>query len=135
MWQLLLSVVLVTSAWSCRSQSERDTEVEVARIAYAVKQVRDAANNDKLEPLSRLRAESCNTPLGCELQQLCVQAYSLHQRSLETTAKVRTALRSGNAPKEAAADLLAMAEKDLKQAKQMIQTCNERERDLLRELR
>ncbi len=130
-----LAIALLPLVLSCRSQAERDAEAEVARIAFAVKQVRDAPNNEKVAPLGRLRAERCSTAYGCELHQVCLQAYSLHQKALETTTKVRTAMREGNARHAAAADILALAEKDLNRAREMIQACNTRERELLDELR
>lgn len=117
----------------CKSQAQREAEAEVARIAFAVGQLRDAANNEKRAPLERLRAERCKVPVACELQQLCAQAYGLHLDAIDTANRVRQALRDGAENKEAAATLLTISEKDLAKAKTMMDRCVKLEGELTRQ--
>lgn len=130
---LLLVLGSLLTCTGCKSQAERDAEAEIARIAFAVGQLRDAANNEKNPPLSRLRAEQCSVPAACELQQVCVQAYTLHLKSIEMAQRVRQALREGTENTEAAATLLSISEKDLAKARTMMDQCVTLEGQLARE--
>lgn len=120
------------SAVQCKSQADRDAEREVARIAHAVNELRAAPHNAKDEPLKRLRSEACKAPQACELQQLCVQGYALHQKAIDNASRVREALRQG-AGKELAGDLLQLGERDLNHAKALLDRCVARQGELERD--
>lgn len=119
------AVVLVgaLSASGCRSQAERDAEREIARIAHAVSELRNAPNNAKELPLERLRGEPCSVAAACQLQQVCVQGYSLYTLALRTAARVRDAMRSGSREFDTARELLENSERDLDHAKGLMDRC------------
>jgi hypothetical protein len=121
------------SLCGCRSQAEREASAEIARIAYAVDQLRDAPSNAKQQPLELLQKEPCSVPQACELQQVCVQGYSLHLRALQAASSVRAALQSGKANPEIAAELLQNSEQDLTKAKALSDRCVALEGELTRE--
>lgn len=117
--------LLVAGALSagCRSQAERDAEREIARIAHAVSELRNAPNNAKEPPLERLRGEPCSVAAACELQQVCVQGYSLYTLALRTAARVRDAMRSGSQEFDTARELLDSSSRDLDHAKELMDRC------------
>lgn len=108
---------------SCRSSHERELTAEVARIAAAVNQLRDAPNNEKSVPLTMLQGESCVHPRACELKQICLQAYTLHEKSIEATNRIRELMRQNKADPQRAAELLAVSESDLEHARRLMGRC------------
>ena len=128
---LLLGLPLAIDG--CKSQAERQLSRDVARIAHRVNELRNAPNNAKLVPLEKLREEPCEQAAVCELQTLCVQAYSLHVKSIQATSGLRERLRSDDVPAGLSAGLvLEAAEKDLKRSRTLIQRCLERQGELER---
>ncbi len=118
---------------ACKSTAERELGAEVARIANAVNELRDAPHNQKARPLGKLRSEECKLPASCELKQICLQAYTLHDKSVEATTKIRQALRSGQADEAGAAQLLEVSEADLERARQLMARCVSLQGELERE--
>ncbi len=123
---------LVLGVSACRARAERERDAALARLALAIDAVRDAPNGEKAPPLARLRKLACRYPSECELQELCVQGYSLHVRSIEHTAQVRRALKQ---EPTAAGDtlllLLAQSEAEQQRAHALITRCGERQSQLL----
>ena len=126
--------LLALSAFGCKSRAERLAAEEVGRISFAVDRLREAPNNAKRAPLERLEAEACSVPVACELQQICIQGYSLHLRATESTNRVREALRQRAQELEGAARLLEVSERDLSRAKGLIDRCVSLEGELARQL-
>lgn len=105
-------------------------------MASAVQAVRAAPHNDKETALSKLRSLSCQHPPVCETQEVCVQAYRLHQQALETASLVRQSLRNDvQMDASKAAEVLALSEKDLERAKVLIDECLQLETALVVEAR
>ncbi len=127
-----VAVLLAVLTPACKSAAQREAEGEVARIAQLVDALRDAPNNAKETPLEELRRQTCSAPAACELQQICVQAYALHGRAIETTMRVRQAMRDGTGAVGAAQDLLDLTERDLAKAKTMMDRCVSLEGELAR---
>lgn len=120
-------------ALACRSEAEREASAEIERIGVLVRALRDAATNEKAEPLERLRAEKCKAPAACELQQICVQGYGLYERAQKATRTIREAVSSGNANPALVKELLDGNEVDLGRSKQLMDQCVATEGRLLRE--
>jgi hypothetical protein len=118
---------------ACRSEKEREASAEIERMMVRVRALREAASNEKAEPLERLRAESCTTSSGCELQQVCVQGYGLYERTQKTTRTIRDAVAGGNANAQMAKDLLDSNEAELGRAKALMDQCVALEGRLIRE--
>jgi hypothetical protein len=130
----LVSLLLALASCACKSQEERQLARDVARIAQRVNDVGDAPSNNKVAPLAQLRGEHCEQAAVCELQTLCVQAYSLHVKSVEATTALRQRLRNEREPDELSAlEVLQVAEKDLERSRRLIQRCLERQGELERE--
>lgn len=132
----MLAVGLWLAPTACRSAEERAQATEAATLSSAIQLLRAAPNAQKQGPLATLRALPCHYPRACETQQLCVQAYALHTKALETSALVREGTRRGDPTTEgAAAALLTGVEKDLELAKRLMEQCLELETTLLVEAR
>lgn len=116
---------------ACRSEAERELSREVASVAHAVNQLREAPNNAKETPLAGLRAMTCKSAPACELQQVCASAYTLHLEAVKMAAQAAQLGNAGYGP-QLAADLLARAEKQLADAKLAAEHCVELEGDFTR---
>jgi len=121
---LLLLLGLALGA-SCQSDAERARLAQVARLAEHIDRLRHADNADKRAPLAALVAADCHDDTSCALKDLCVRAYQLHQGSLDSiNALKRLAERDAAAMERARADLAA-TERDLVQAKALMEQCAE----------
>ncbi len=116
---LCLAVVL---AGACRGEEERAVSREVASVAHAVNQLREAPHNAKESPLAQLLAIGCKSAPACELQQVCVSAYRLHAEAVQMGVQASQQGTAGYGP-QLAADLLARAEKQLADAKLGAERC------------
>lgn len=116
---------------ACRSEAEREVSREVAAVAFAVNQLREAPTNAKGEPLTTLLGLTCKAPPACELQQVCASAYRLHAEAVQMGVQA-SQLGSGGYGPQLAADLLARAEKQLAEAKAGTERCVALEGELTR---
>lgn len=122
-------VAVVLSA--CRGEEERTVSREVASVAHAVNQLREAPHNAKEVPLTQLKAIACKAAPACELQQVCVTAYRLHAEAVQMGVQASEQGTSGYGP-QLAAELLARAEKQLADAKAGAERCVALEGELTR---
>lgn len=129
----LVAVALLLLA--CRSEAERKRTLAALTVSSAIQAVRQAPHDDKAPALEQLRASPCAEPQSCEVKEVCVQAYALHQRSVETTENLRRELDRTAAPPAGVAELLAATERDLDAAKRLIDECLRLESVMLVEAR
>jgi hypothetical protein len=138
-WPVVGAALLLSCAFSvigCRSEAERAESREAELVSSAIQTLRAAPHNEKRPPLDRLRELECRHVRTCEAQQICAQAYSLHQKALDTSSLLRQKLREGSAPSvEAVGELLALAEKDLERSRRMMDECLRLETTMLVEAR
>lgn len=120
------------SVGACRSEAARKVSREVAAVAHAVNQLREAAHNDKERPLAQLLAVPCTSAPACELQQVCASAYRLHADAVELGVQASKLGSDGYGPL-IAADLLKRAEKQLEDANAGSKRCVELQGELTRE--
>jgi hypothetical protein len=128
-WAVIVAAFVVCA---CRSEAEREVSREVAAVAFAVNQLREAAHNDKEKPLAQLLAVSCTAPPACELQQVCASAYRLHADAVELGVQASKLGSDGYGPL-IAADLLKRAEKQLEDANAGSKRCVQLQGELTRE--
>lgn len=122
---------LSLASTSCRSAEQRDVTREVATIAYAVNQLRQAPSDAKARPLEALHQLPCSSPPACELKQVCAQAYRLHVDALSLASQAAAAIREGQTA-HGADKLLSQAERDLEHAKEGAHQCVQLEGALAR---
>jgi hypothetical protein len=128
-----LSLLLASA---CRSEEERARSLEALAMSSAIFDLRAAPHDEKRAELDRLQKLTCKNPRACEAQQVCAQAYGLHQKALHTSSGLRREVGEGNGRSaEAAAELLALAEQDLEHARRMMQECLRLETTMLVEAR
>ena len=130
-----LAVVTLFSCFACKGERERKLAAEAQRMVQKINQLRDSPNNQRTQPLRELSAEACSQPPVCELKQVCLQAYTLHEKSLEAAQRVREALREGTANRAGAAELLRVSEADIERARKLTHHCVELQGELEREAR
>lgn len=107
---------------ACRSEDERTVSRDVASVAHAVNQLREAPHNAKDAPLGQLKAVACKSAPACELQQVCLSAYILHAQAVQMGVQAAQQGSAGYGP-QIAAELLARAEKQLADAKEGAERC------------
>jgi hypothetical protein len=132
-WRAVVALALFASC-ACRSETERRRTLDALLVSSAVEAVREAPHDDKGAALERLRVTSCTDARACAVKELCLQAYTLHQKSVATTRALARAEPSGELP-SGAAELLARAERDLAAAKRMSEECLRLETALVLEAR
>lgn len=119
-WAMTCLATLTLGA--CRGEEERAVSREVASVAHAVNQLREAPHNAKETPLEQLKAISCKSAPACELQQVCVSAYRLHAEAVQMGVQASQQGSAGYGP-QLAAELLARAERQLSDAKAGAERC------------
>lgn len=119
---LLLGLALGSS---CQSDAERARLGQVARLAEHIDRLRRADNADKRVPLDALVAADCHDDTSCALKDLCVRAYQLHQRSLDSINALKRVAAEETAAVARARPELAATERDLVQAKELMDQCAE----------
>jgi hypothetical protein len=104
----------------------------LAALATSIDRLRAADNADKQDWLAQLEGAHCQGEPQCALKDLCLQAYRLHQRALDTIASLKTpALAARDAPSNTA-ERLEAARSDLASAQQLAHQCAERQVLLVR---
>src|SRR5690348_1408979 len=121
-WTRLLGYLGAFALCACRGEEERAVRREVASMAHAVNQLREAPHNAKEAPLDELKRIACKSAPACELQQVCVSAYRLHAEAVQMGVQASQQGSEGYGP-QLAAELLARAEKQLADAKAGTERC------------
>lgn len=117
---------------ACKSAAERKFEQESRTLSIVVRELRDAPHNAKQPGIERLRGLGCEHPRACQTQQVCLQAYTLHQSAMETTTELRRRLRDGAAiDRTAASELIEINERSLARARELMDECLELETGLV----
>lgn len=130
---LMAAWIAALGVCACRSEEHREVSRDVAKVAFAVNQLREAPHDGKDAPLANLLALPCRFAPACELQQVCASAYQLH------TDAVQVAVRASQHPSAAASDselvvrLLKQAESQLAHAKAGAERCVQLQGELTRE--
>jgi hypothetical protein len=122
---LLLALSLVLAS-GCKSDAERARLAQTARLAEQVDRLRRADNPDKRALLGALQQAECHEPEACAFKDLCVRAYELHQRALDSIARLRQLAEQGTGtlPQGSAAEL-GQVQEELDRAKVLTEQCAE----------
>lgn len=123
---------------ACRGESEQARRADVARVAEAVRKLRDAPNPAKEPLLKALQSTPCSADDACGLRQTCSDAYSLQARTMEGLSAVRHATTHASEAEpvpSGAAALLSEVVTNLQKAKIAAQNCADREGELRRKYR
>lgn len=108
----------------CHSDAHRAEQARVAHLAERIDRLRRADNPDKRALLDALKRTECVGPDACGLKDLCVRAYEIHQRALdEIEALKKTPPDAGPSP--SLRTRLGSAERDLREAKELGESCAE----------
>lgn len=100
--------------------------------SHLINQVRDASGEPRAAKLAALEAAPCKTPEVCQLQQVCLQAYTLEAKTLEVVNRVKAAVLTGTGNRESGVELLSASERDLEHAHQLMVRCVEVQGELVR---
>ena len=122
--RLLLALALALGS-SCQSDAERAQLAQLARLAEHIDRLRRADNADKRAPLAALVAADCHDDTSCALKDLCVRAYQLHQRSLDSIDALKRVAQRDTAAVTGAKPELAATERDLVHARELMDQCAE----------
>ncbi|HKO89996.1 MAG TPA: hypothetical protein VJU61_02525 [Polyangiaceae bacterium] len=128
-----LGAVLVATLFACKSDAERVRLGQVARLADHIDRLRRADNPDKRALLQTLTGIDCPDTEACALKDLCLRAYSVHQRALDEIESLQSLARQQLNP--APPDLgvrLERAQAQLVQAKALSEQCAEEQVRLMR---
>lgn len=127
-----ITLFVAVTALACHGEAAEARRADVARVAEAVRKLRDAPNDEKRPLLLALQQTPCAADDAVKLRKSCSDAYGLQVTALDAVAAVRHAAQ-GNAPlPPEAAELLARSEADLKRAAQGTTACADLESDLKR---
>jgi hypothetical protein len=121
---LLGSVCLLLG---CRSDAERAEQGRVANLAERIDRLRRADNPGKRPLLQALEASACVSADACALKDLCVRAYQVHQRALDSIESLKhlAASDAGTGVSEPVRERLRQAEQDLATARELGERCAE----------
>jgi len=109
----------------CTSDARRAEQARVANLAERIDRLRRAENPDKRPLLEGLERAECVGPDACALKDLCVRAYRLHQRGLDTIDALSAVARADAGASPEVVARLAAAERDLALARDLGQRCSE----------
>jgi hypothetical protein len=127
-----VALVSLVGLGGCRSQAERELGREVSLHSHLINQVRDASSDARATKLAALQAAACKAPEVCQLQQVCLQAYTLEAKTLAVVQQVKAAVLSGAGNAETGVQLLTSSERDLEHAHALMVRCVEVQGDLER---
>jgi hypothetical protein len=115
---------------ACNSNAPARAEAE--RMVHAVRELREADNDEKTPRLAALRASECNEPEVCALRDQCVRAYELYVKGLDQVRAVKKSLASdaGGAAALRARELLDEAEKNVRRGRELAEGCNRKEAEV-----
>lgn len=132
--------VALMAAWAaalgvcaCRSEEHREVSRDVAKVAFAVNQLREAPHDAKEAPLASLLSLPCRFPAACELQQVCASAYQLHIDAVQLGVRASRHHAAAAHDPESVARLLKQAETQLAHAKAGAERCVLLQGELTRE--
>jgi hypothetical protein len=129
---VLLAACALAGFSGCRSQAERELGREVSLHSHLINQVRDASSDARAAKLAALQAAACKAPEVCQLQQMCLQAYTLEAKTLAVVKQVKAAVLTGTGNPESGVQLLTSSERDLEHAHALMVRCVEVQGDLER---
>lgn len=107
---------------ACDDELGQRQAANLDQVIHVVEQLRQAPNDAKRPWLDELARTPCDSPKACELQRLCMQAYTLHQSGLDQRDAAARQLEQ--APNEARKNLAA-ATRDLGRARKLTVRCAE----------
>lgn len=120
---------------ACRGEADQAKRSDVARMAEAVRKLREAPNHGRAPLLQALKHTECSAGDACALKQACTEAYALQEHALAGISAVHRET-VGGAPAEpvpsAAAALLTEVTADLEKAKELAQSCADLEGSMRR---
>jgi hypothetical protein len=119
----MLGAALIAAG--CRSDSVRAEQGRMIALTEHIDRLRLANNADKRALLERLVAVECHGVDACALKDLCVRAYQVHQRVLDSIASMQAAARGDAALSPELRTQFGRAEHDLVQAKTLTENCAE----------
>jgi hypothetical protein len=109
----------------CRSDAERAEQGRVANLAERIDRLRRADNPGKRPLLQALEAAACVSADACALKDLCVRAYQVHQRALDSIESLKRLASSDAGVSEPVRERLRQAEQDLATARELGERCAE----------
>jgi hypothetical protein len=118
---------------ACRSEEHREVSRDVAQVAFAVNQLREAPHDAKEAPLATLLALPCRFPPACELQQVCASAYQVHIDAVQVGLRARQHHSTAAPDPDLVVRLLQQAETQLAHAKAGAERCVQLQGELTRE--
>lgn len=112
----------------CEAELRQREAAEAGRISRAIDVVRRAPNAQKEPPLLALKAQPCSFEDVCQAQSVCVQAYELHTKGLQSSRTARHALRQvdggdAGADQQGVGRLVADSKRQLERAKALMNRC------------
>ena len=131
---LLLASLCSGVASGCTSDAKRAEQGRVANLAERIDRLRRAENSDKRPLLEQLTRAECASPDACALKDLCVRAYQLHQRGLDTIASLRVIAQRDAGAGADISPRLETADRDLAHARELAQRCSEEQVRVVRKI-
>jgi hypothetical protein len=123
-WRRACAVILAAGlVLACQSDARRAEQARVANLAERIDRLRRADNPDKRALLEELKKAECVGPDACGLKDLCVRAYEVHQRALDTIESLKRAAATDAGPSPELRARLQGAERDLADAVNRSQRC------------
>lgn len=111
---------------ACRSDHARQEQARLLTLAEHIDRLRRANNADKRALLAQLTLLECQDAEACGLKDLCVRAYELHQRVLDSIETMqRAAARDASPPEPALRARFGQTERDLAAARGLTESCAE----------
>lgn len=120
-WFIAASALCLQLA--CRSDAERAEQGRVANLAERIDRLRRAENPDKRPLLAALTAAECVSADACALKDLCVRAYQVHQRALDSIEDLKHIAQGDAGASEPVRARLRQAETDLTTARELGERC------------
>lgn len=115
-------------AWAlcaCRSDAERAEQGRIANLAERIDRLRGADNAGKRPLLEALKTTQCLSPDACALKDLCVRAYEVHQRALDSIGSLQRLAAADAGASAPVRERLQKAEQDLSSARELGEKCAE----------
>ena len=107
---------------------EAENKREFTKISWAIRMLREAANEKKSANLDHLKQLDCKK--YCELREQCVHAYELHLEGLTALHRAKILINEGQHEDERALAYLDEAESRLLKARTLSLKCHTRQTEL-----
>jgi hypothetical protein len=109
----------------CRSDAERAEQGRIANLAERIDRLRRADNPGKRPLLEALEAAPCVSTDACALKDLCLRAYQVHQRALDSIESLKRVADGDAGVSQPVRERLQRAEQDLGTARELGERCAE----------